>query len=123
MGISGVLMSYNSVNRDKSVDGTWIRKSDNLMVKIDNERASILKEGDEKFPCDISSFSIYKDIRKVKDNLWTCKFLVVTMGSCNTEYEAGEMFINKEGELVIICGAFGSKVYSKMNPRYDSSQD
>ena len=123
IGVAVVLMSYDSIDRIKSVEGTWIRKNDNLMVKIDAEKAFILQEGDEKFPCDVSGLSIYKDINKVKDNLWTCKFLVVTMGSCNTGYEVGEMFINQAGELVIICPGFASKVYSKVNPRYNSSQD
>ncbi|HEY3387313.1 MAG TPA: hypothetical protein VGK46_12435 [Saprospiraceae bacterium] len=122
-GIFSALMSFDSVHRVKSVEGTWTRKNDNLMVKIDNEKALILQEGDEKFPCDVSALQIYKDIRKVKDNLWTCNFLVVTMGSCHTNYQAGEMFINKQGELVIICPGFASKVYSKVNPRYDSSQE
>jgi len=41
------------------------------------------------------------------------------MGSCGTNYEAGEMFINQQGELVI----FASKVYSKVNPHYNTTQE
>jgi hypothetical protein len=121
--ISSTLMSYDSIERDKSVEGTWIRKTDNLMVKVDNSNASILQDGDKKFPCDISGYLIYKNIVKVKDNLWTCDFLVVTMGSCAKEYQAGEMFINREGELVIICPGFDTKVYTKVNPRYNASPE
>ena len=121
--ISSLLMSYDSIERTKSIEGTWIRKEDNLMVKIDNGNAAIIKEGDQKFPCDVTGLPIYKDIHKVKDNLWTCNFLVVTMGTCTTTYEAGEIFINKEQELVIICPGFSSKVYSKIKPRYNSAQE
>jgi len=120
MGISSVLMSHSTVDRVHSVEGTWTRIEDNLKVKIDKGNASIIDEGDLKFPCDVSDQLIYKDIRKVKDNLWTCNFLVVTMGSCQTNYETGEIFIDKEGHLVVICPGFLSKVYSKVKPRYDS---
>ena len=114
-------MSYDTVDGNKSVEGTWIRKGDNLMVTIEKGNASIIKEGNEKFPCDVSDLLIYKDIRQVQDNLWTCNFLVVTMGSCKTEYQTGELFISKQDELVIICPGFESKIYSKIKPRYNSS--
>jgi hypothetical protein len=115
--IASALMSFES---EKSIEGTWIRKGDNLMVTIENGKASIINEGKEKFPCDVSDFLIYKDIRQVKENHWTCNFLVVTMGTCETEYQAGELFISKQDELVIICPGFTSKVYSKIKPRYKS---
>jgi len=76
--VAFTLMSYNSFERTKSIEGTWIRKTDNLMVRVDANQASILQEGDEKFPCDIAGDPIYKNIVKVNDNLWTCQFLVVT---------------------------------------------
>jgi len=119
-GIAAVLMSYKTIDPRESIEGTWIRKDDNLKIRIDKENALIIEEGNEKFPCDVSSMRIYKDIRQVKHNLWTCNFLVVTMGSCSTNYEAGEIFIDKAGELVIICPGFESKVYLKSKPRYES---
>jgi hypothetical protein len=112
-----------TADQPKSIEGTWVRKGDNLKIQIGNGRASIIEEGNEKFPCDVSDLFIYKDIRQEKTNLWTCNFLVVTMGSCNTNYETGEIFIDKDGELVIICPGFASKVYAKVKPRYTSSPD
>jgi hypothetical protein len=120
IGISTVLMSHNPMDRPDTLDGTWVRKVDNLRIRIQKENASIIEEGNLKFACDVSAHLIYKDIRKDKDNHWTCNFLVVTMGSCKTNYEAGEMFIDKEGDLVVICPGFLSKVYTKVKPRYDS---
>jgi hypothetical protein len=117
ISICFLLMSF-IVEREKSIEGTWIRKGDNLMVTIEKGKGSIIKEGNVKFPCDVSDLLIYKDIRQVKENHWTCNFLVVTMGSCDTAYEAGELFINNQDELVIICPGFPSKIYSKMKPRY-----
>ncbi|HEY9048522.1 MAG TPA: hypothetical protein VIN08_21595 [Ohtaekwangia sp.] len=116
IAIASLIMGFD--NKPESLEGTWIRKGDNLKIEIDNEHASIVQEGNKKFPCDIADLYIYKDIQKVKDNLWKCNFLVVTMGSCNTNYEAGEMFIDREGSLVIICPGFASKVYTKAKPRY-----
>ena len=123
MAISSVLMGHTILDHTKSIEGTWVRKGDNLKVRIEKGNALIIDEGDQKFPCDVSALPIYKDIHEVNTNHWTCNFLVVTMGSCNTNYEAGEILIDKEGELVIICPGFSSKVYSKINPRYDSSND
>ena len=120
ISICFLLMSFIG-EPEKSIEGTWIRKGDNLMVTIDNGKASIINEGKEKFPCDVSDLLIYKDIRQVESNRWTCNFLVVTMGTCNTEYQAGELFISKQDELVIICPGFASKVYSKVKPRYKST--
>ena len=105
---------------DESIEGTWVRKGDNLKIEITDDHAVIVVEGNEKFPCEVSDLFIYKDIRQVKRNQWSCHFLVVTMGSCRTEYQQGELFINKTGELVIICPGFASKVYSKARPRYES---
>jgi hypothetical protein len=105
---------------EKSIDGTWVRKGDNLKIEIADDHAMIVVEGNEKFPCEVSDLFIYKNIRQVKPNQWSCLFLVVTMGSCRTEYQQGELFISKTGELVIICPGFASKVYSKARPRYES---
>ena len=120
MGVSSLLMSHTTIERPETLDGSWVRKVDNLRIRIDKEGATIIEEGNLKFACDVSKYPIYKDIKKDKDNHWTCNFLVVTMGSCKTNYEAGEMFIDKEGDLVVICPGFLSKVYSKIKPRYDS---
>jgi hypothetical protein len=119
IGISAGFMGYSTVDRVDSLDGTWIRKGDNLKVNFDRGSASIVDEGDLDFACDVSAELIYKDISKVKDNHWRCNFLVVTMGSCETNYEAGEIFIDREGHLVVICPGFKSKVYSKVKPRYE----
>jgi hypothetical protein len=120
ISISSTLMSYDTFEENKAIEGTWIRKGDNLMVTIKNGKASIVNDGKEKFPCDVSDLLIYKDIRQVDINRWTCNFLVVTMGSCKTEYQPGELFISKQDELVIICPGFESKIYSKIKPRYNS---
>jgi hypothetical protein len=105
---------------EESIEGTWVRKGDNLKIEIVDDHALIVVEGNEKFPCEVSDLFIYKDIRQVQRNQWSRNFLVVTMGSCRTEYEKGELFISKTGELVIICPGFASKVYSKVRPRYES---
>ena len=122
IGVSSLLVAFTP-DQPKSIEGTWVRKGDNLKIQITNDRASIIEEGNEKFPCEVSDLFIYKDIRQTKANLWTCNFLVVTMGSCNTNYESGEIFIDKDGELVIICPGFASKVYAKVKPRYSSLPD
>ena len=122
IGLSALFTGFTT-DQPKSIEGTWVRKGDNLKIQIDNDRASIIEEGNERFPCDVSDLFIYKDIRQTKTNLWSCNFLVVTMGSCNTNYESGEIFIDKDGELVIICPGFASKVYAKVKPRYSSLPD
>jgi len=104
---------------EESIEGTWVRKGDNLKIEIADDHAMIVVEGNEKFPCEVSDLFIYKDIRQLKRNQWSCRFLVVTMGSCRTEYQQGELFISKTGELVIICPGFASKVYSKARPRFE----
>jgi|GEM_PF-2122871 len=119
---SYMLMSFESPDRSP-IEGIWTRKDDHLKIEIDKDRASIVLEGNEKFPCDVSSMLIYKDIRLTKTNHWACNFLVVTMGSCISGYESGEMFIDKAGELVVICPGFKSKVYQKAKPRYEHSSN
>lgn len=119
LALSPFLVAFDAVP-EESLEGAWIRKGDHLKIEIDKDHAQIIAEGNEEFPCEVSSLFIYKDIRQVGRNRWTCNFLVVTMGSCRTDYEAGEMFISKTGELVIICPGFASKIYSKARPRYES---
>jgi len=119
LAVSPFFMGFDTVEED-SIEGTWVRKGDNLKIEIVDDHAMIVAEGKEKFPCEVSDLFIYKDIRQEKHNQWSCHFLVVTMGSCRTEYQQGELFISKTGELVIICPGFASKVYSKARPRYES---
>jgi hypothetical protein len=116
--LSPFLLAFSPT--EESIEGTWTRKTDHLKIEIQKSQALIVKEGDEVFPCEVSALSIYKDIRPVKRNQWQCKFLVVTMGSCATEYQSGELFLNKNGELVVICPGFESKVYIKARPRHES---
>jgi len=119
LAVTPFFMGFD-IAEEKSIEGTWVRKGDNLKIEIADDHALIVAEGNEKFPCEVSDLFIYKDIRQVKHNQWSCRFLVVTMGSCRTEYQEGELFISKTGELVIICPGFASKVYSKARPRYES---
>jgi hypothetical protein len=105
-----------------------MRKGDKLLIEITKENedqlySHIVAEGIEKFPCDVASLPIYKNIMQRKENLWTCDFLVVTMGSCSTDYEEGIIRIVKSGDLEITCPGFDKKYYSRLKPRYDSSQD
>jgi hypothetical protein len=104
--------------------GTWIRKSDNLRIKISSQdeftmESFITAEGDEKFPCEVSKMPIYKNIIKAGRNLWYCDFLVVTIGSCATTYESGIIQLMKSGELEITCPGFDKKIYFKAKPRLE----
>lgn len=118
--------AFAFVGGHSTIQGTWIRKSDHLMIKIVPEKnldllnSFIVEEGDEKFPCEVSKFPIYKNIVQVKPNHWTCEFLVVTMGSCSTDYEQGEIHITKTGDMEVICPGFDKKVYEKLKPRYNA---
>ena len=114
----------NLPNGADNLTGTWIRKSDHLRIKIVEANSTqlesfIIEEGDDTFPCEVSQLPIYKNIVKVGKNLWTCDFLVVTMGSCSTDYEEGVIQILKSGEMEITCPGYEKKIYSKSNPRYD----
>jgi hypothetical protein len=123
------MSGFSSKPDDRSdLIGTWMRKEDKLLIEITKENkdqlySHIIAEGIEKFPCDVSAFPIYKNIVQRKENLWTCDFLVVTMGSCSTDYEEGIIRIVKSGDLEIICPGFENKYYSRLKPRYNSSQD
>jgi len=111
-------------NNDEVV-GTWFRDSDQLVIKITENKekpedmfALITEEGNHDFPCDVSEQPIYMDIIKRKDNLWTCTYLVVTIDNCSTEYYYdGKMQLTEEGKLKIICPGFKTMYYSKRRPR------
>lgn len=118
-----ILSSFNHTN-ESEIAGTWVRKSDNLRIKISSQdeftmQSFITSEGNEKFPCDVSSMPIYKNIIKAGRNLWYCDFLVVTMGSCATTYESGIIQLMKNGDLEITCPGFDKKVYVKVKPRLE----
>lgn len=105
--------------------GVWIRKSDHLMIQMEQENQSqlssrILEEGTEKFPCDVSHLPIYKNITRIKGSLWKCDFLVVTIRSCATDYEEGIIQLMKNGDMEITCPGFGKKIYTKLKPRYEN---
>jgi hypothetical protein len=111
-------------NKETELTGVWVRKSDHLKIKVTEEsplqqQGFIIDEGKEKFPCDVSAFPIYKNISRIKENLWSCDFLVVTMGSCATAYEEGIIRLTKENEMEITCPGFDKKLYSKLKPRYE----
>jgi hypothetical protein len=109
--------------KGEDLEGVWVRKSDHLRIEIRRDKSSadllslVVAEGDEKFPCDVSELPIYKNIKKVGRGLWTCDFLVVTMGSCATGYEEGVMRM-MHGELEITCPGFEKKYYTKLKARY-----
>jgi hypothetical protein len=105
--------------------GVWIRKSDHLMIQVEQENQTqlsshIVEEGTEKFPCNVSHLPIYKNITRIKGSLWKCDFLVVTMGSCSTDYEEGIIQMMKNGDMEITCPGFGKKIYTKLRPRYEN---
>ena len=117
------LSSFTSTN-EPEILGTWIRKSDNLRIKIlaQNKhtfQSFITEEGNEKFPCQVSQMPIYKNIIKAGRNLWYCDFLVVTIGDCSTDYESGIIQFMKNGDLEITCPGFEKKIYAKAKPRLE----
>jgi hypothetical protein len=118
-----VLCSFSPTDTP-DIKGVWIRVADNLRIEVKEEgrerlHSFIIAEGTEKFPCDVNALPIYRNIVKVGKNLWTCDFLVVTMGSCTTEYEEGIIQITKHGEMEITCPGYAKKVYAKARPRYE----
>ena len=122
-----VLLSFEApkLSDDVVLTGTWVRKSDNLRIQVSEQGdrpglySFIVAEGIEKFPCEVSDLPIYKNISKKGRNLWTCDFLVVTMGSCATEYEEGIVRLTREGNMEIICPGFDTKYYEKLRPRLE----
>ena len=120
-----VSSAFTPVETNDELVGVWVRKSDHLRIRVEPQQSEtlysfIVEEGTEKFPCDVDALPIYKNIRKAGQNLWYCDFLVVTMGSCTTEYEAGVIRLTKEGDIEITCPGFDKKYYSKLKPRLDS---
>jgi hypothetical protein len=110
---------------DHPLEGEWIRTTDNLRIRVtavDDKMfiSYIIKEGKDEFPCEVSAFPIYRNIVAINNKRWKCDFLVVTMGSCATDYEEGSVQINKTGELEINCPGFGKKIYRKLRPRYEN---
>jgi len=111
-----VLCSASLVRYENSeLEGYWVRTNDHLQMHVLVQDESVLysfiiQEGREKFPCDIKELPIYKNILKAGKNLWTCDFLVVTMGSCSTHYDEGLIRINKNGEMEINCPGFEKKI-------------
>jgi hypothetical protein len=110
---------------DAELSGTWARKSDALRIQVSPEGDSrlashIIAEGNEKFPCEVSHLPIYKNITRIGRNLWTCDFLVVTMGSCSTDYEEGIIQLMKNGDMEVTCPGFDKKIYTKQKPRYEN---
>jgi hypothetical protein len=129
VAIFTVFSGFVSLPGDKSeLEGIWIRKSDNLRISVTEENKAhftsyIVAEGKEEFPCDVTALPIYKNIVKLRNNLWTCDFLVVTMGSCATDYEEGIIRINENSDMEITCPGFGKKIYSKSKPRYEKGEE
>src|SRR5882724_10908799 len=85
-----VAMALSGFKEEPALIGIWTRKEDGLVIEVKefNEStyvAYIVKEGFEKFPCDIGGQPIYKNILK-KSAFWTCDFLVVEIGRCSSEY-------------------------------------
>jgi hypothetical protein len=114
------LASFTETN----LAGVWIRKTDHLRIKVTEEASDgllsfIIDNGTEKFPCEVGHLPIYKNIKPIGRNLWSCDFLVVTMGSCATDYEAGMIQLKKNGDMEITCPGFEKKIYSRLKPRYD----
>ena len=125
--LSMILLSGFTFKHDKETDikGVWIRVNDKLRIEVSEENKDILHsfiiaEGNEKFPCDVNGLPIYKNIVKAGRNLWRCDFLVVTLGSCSTEYEEGIIQITKQGIMQITCPGFEKKIYTKAKPRYEA---
>lgn len=118
-----IISGFASTDGEPEITGDWIRDADNLRIKITREdseklQSFIVQEGDEKFPCTVSHLPIYKNIVQVKEKVWTCDFLVVTMASCTTDYEEGFIQLQKNGTLEIICPGYEKKIYKKLKPRY-----
>jgi hypothetical protein len=130
VGILAILWVFSSgfnapVNETGAITAAWVRVGDRLRIEVKERNENVLEsyitqEGNEKFPCEVSDLPIYKDITKVGRNLWRCKFLVVTMGSCSTEYEEGMIRLLPGNKMEITCPGFAKKVYERSIPRYES---
>jgi hypothetical protein len=112
------------INTD--IQGAWVRVGDRLRIEVKNEsndrmQSFITLDGNEKFPCDVSDLAIYRDIQRAGRNLWRCKFLVVTMGSCSTDYEEGIIRLTDDNRMEITCPGYDKRVYERSNPRYEAN--
>jgi hypothetical protein len=110
---------------DDQLSGIWVRKTDQLRISVsgdvsDRLSSFIIDEGRDEFPCKVSHLPIYRNIQHVRGTLWTCEFLVVTMGSCSTDYEEGIIRLTDKGEMEITCPGFEKKIYTRIKPRYDN---
>lgn len=113
------------VKENENILGSWVRLGDRLRIEVKEQtggeaQSFIVMEGKEKFPCDVSDLAIYKNITKAGRNLWRCQFLVVTMGSCSTDYEDGIIRLTEDKKMEIVCPGYANKVYERINPRYES---
>jgi hypothetical protein len=121
-----VLSGFGSVDTGSDLEGTWSRVSDQLRIHVsavndaDKQESFIVADGNQKFPCEVAHLPIYKNIVKVGRSLWRCDFLVVTMGSCKTEYEEGIIQLTNEGKMIITCPGFEKKTYTRVRPRYEN---
>jgi hypothetical protein len=120
-----ILCSFGNPEDDQ-LTGVWVRVTDHLRIqmRVDDEsqklQSFIIAEGDEKFPCSVNDLPIYKNVSKIGRNLWQCDFLVVTIGSCKTDYEEGIIQLTSEGKMMITCPGFAKKVYTRLRPRYET---
>ncbi len=120
-----ILVSTGFRNRPADgIEGTWVRKTDGLKIRVSQQDENmltsfIIEEGKEEFPCEVEHLPIYKNIVKLRGTIWNCDFLVVTMGSCSTDYEEGFIRLLANGEMEITCPGFEKKYYTRLNPRLD----
>ncbi len=121
--VSLLLSGYNTLENTNDLQGIWVRVTDQLKISVKEDtpqrlNSFIVDEGKEKFPCAVADLPIYKNIVHVRGNLWSCDFLVVTMGSCSTGYEQGIIRLTDQDHMEINCPGFGKKTYAKQKPRY-----
>jgi hypothetical protein len=120
--LCGLSFDYASEN---DLKGSWVRTDDKLRIEVKAQDQNsmysfITAEGNEKFPCEVSTLPIYKNITPSGKNSWRCDFLVVAIERCTTAYEEGHIHITKKGEMEIICPGFAKKTYTRVKPRYET---
>lgn len=121
------LISFKSIKSVSETDlhGAWVRVGDRLRIEVkdsdgDRMQSFITLEGNEEFPCDVTSLAIYKDIHRIGKNLWRCEFLVVTMGSCSIDYEEGMIRLTADNRMEITCPGYDKRIYERSIPRYEA---
>jgi hypothetical protein len=122
-GLSAFTSGISDGNND--LRGAWVRVGDRLRIEVkdgtdERMQSFITLEGNEDFPCDVSDLAIYRDIHKVGKNLWRCEFLVVTIGSCSTDYEEGIIRLTESNRMEITCPGYDKRIYERSIPRYES---